>query len=129
LTRKTDNDSSLTTSWLRTLYARHSLPSLEDGIEDADTYTFVDEHLADFVESEEDDDIIGVLDDIGDNHVGVGQGTGPMLLHGKTENLGARTIMWAMRVVEQEVVVVQGVGRCMLFEPIGEDVDGWMYSE
>jgi hypothetical protein len=129
LTRKTDNDSSLTTSWLRTLYARYSLPSLEDGIEDADTYTFVDEHLADFVESEEDDDIIGVLDDIGDNHVGVGQGTGPMLLHGKTENLGARTIMWAMRVVEQEVVVVQGVGRCMLFEPIGEDVDGWMYSE
>jgi hypothetical protein len=129
LTRKADHDSSLTTSWLRTLYARYPLPSLEDGIEDADTYTFVDEHLVDFVESEEDDDIIGVLDDIGDNHVGVGKGTGPALVHGKTENLGARTIMWAMRVVEQEVIMVQGVGRCMLFEPFGEKAEGWMYAE
>jgi hypothetical protein len=129
LTPKTQDDSSLTTSWLRTLYARYPLPSLEEGIEDADTYTFVDEHLANFIEAEEDDDVIGVLDDIGDNYVDCAQGRSPELVHGKTENLGARMIMWAMRVAEQEVIVVQGVGRCVLFEPFGKNAEGWMYEE
>lgn len=133
LTHKTENDTSLARTWLRTLYARYPLPSLEDGIEDADTYTFVDSHLVDFIESEEDDDIIGVLDDIGDNHVSVGEAQDePVLVQGKTENLGARMIMWAMRVAEQEGVVVQDVGRCVLFSPwdtAGSEEEGWMYTE
>jgi hypothetical protein len=129
LTHKTENDANLTTTWLRTLYARYPLPSLEDGIEDADTYTFVDSHLGDFIKSEEDDDIIGVLDDIGDNHVSREEGNVPVLVHGKTENLGARMIMWAMRVVDQECVVVHGVGRCVLCEPWGVESEGWMYTE
>jgi hypothetical protein len=131
LTRQTEDDLSLATKWLRTLYPRYPLPSLEDGIEDADTYTFVDEHLADFIETE-DDDVMAKLDDIGDNYVHTAQDNLPVLVHGKTENLGARIIMWAMRVVEQEAVVVSGVGRCLLFEPWGvdrEEVEAWMYTE
>jgi hypothetical protein len=85
--------------------------------------------LANFIEAEEDDDVIGVLDDIGDNYVDSAQGRSPELVHGKTENLGARMIMWAMRVAEQEVIVVQGVGRCVLFEPFGKNAEGWMYEE
>jgi hypothetical protein len=131
LTHQTKDDSSLAIKWLRTLYARYPLPSLEDGIEDADTYTFVDEHLADFIETG-DDDVIAKLDDMGDNYVHTAQDNAPALMHGKTENLGAKIIMWAMRVVEQEVVVVSGVGRCILFEPWGidrEELEAWMYTD
>jgi hypothetical protein len=131
LAHEPKDDSSLVTKWLRTLYARYPLPSLEDGIEDADTYTFVDEHLANFT-AVEDDDVLAKLDDIGDNYIHVAQDIAPALVHGKTENLGARIIMWAMRVVEQEAVVVAGVGKCLLFEPWDaerEEVEAWMYVE
>jgi hypothetical protein len=134
LVHKEDNtDSSLTTTWLRTLYTRYPLPSLEDGIEDADTYTFVDEHLADFIElGSVYDDVTTKLLDIGDFYIHRGEQNVPALLYKKTENLDTKIIMWAMRVVEQEVVMVVGVGRCMLFEPWGvhrEELDSWMYIE
>jgi hypothetical protein len=139
LTRVGD-DTSLASSWLRTLYTRHPLPSLEDGIEDADTYTFIDENIADFLRihrSEDDIDVIEKLDaigiELGDSPL---QGS-PALMRGKTEHLGVRIVMWAMKVVEQELLPVleDGVVRkCIFVEPWktgsqDSTVEEWMYEE
>jgi hypothetical protein len=132
------HDNSLIEAWLRTLYTRYSLPDLEDGIEDAETYTFVSDHLSDFLMLEQHDDttdVVDMLDDFGAAMRPV-QREGPVLIQGKTENLGARLIMWAMKVVEQEVLSVRGdaaVRQCIYVEPYGVDetarLDMWMYTE
>lgn len=122
-------------SFLRSFFARYPLPALEDGIEDADTYSFIDEHLADFVvaSGQGGEDVLERLDDIGDAYVQNENTSELSLLSGQTENLGARVIMWAMRVAEQEVVHVLEDGAskaCILFEPWGSDGnDEWMYQE
>jgi hypothetical protein len=132
------HDDSLIKAWLRTFYTRYSLPDLEDGIEDAETYTFVAEHLSDFVMLEHDDgatDVMDMVDDIGAAMRPVAQEE-PALIHGKTENLSARLIMWAMKVVEQEVLSVREdavVRQCIYVEPYGVDEtarhEAWMYTE
>jgi hypothetical protein len=137
------DDGSLIKDWLRTLYHRYPLPNLEDGIEDADTYTFVDDNIADFLKlpnHEGEADLIGTIDTVGEEYehvVGDHKKDYPALIRGKTENLGARTIMWAMKVAEQEVVPVleDGVVRkCIYVHPWSALVEGvtgerWMYEE
>jgi hypothetical protein len=131
------HDDSLITSWLHKLYTRHSLPTLEDGIEDADTYTFISDHLADFLLLEEDTDVIDTLDDIGTTLRRVPMEK-PVLIHGKTENLSVRIIMWAMKTAEQEILPVSEAGtirKCVYVEPLGAEdtdrarVEEWMYKE
>lgn len=118
---------------LRGLGARHALPALEDGIEDAETYGFVDEHLGEFITAEyAGGDVLERLDEVGETYV-PGEEVG--LLNERTENLGARVVMWAMRVAEMEVVGVLedgGSETCVLFslhdgEGRGEG-EGWMYE-
>jgi hypothetical protein len=126
-------DDNLINNWLRTLYKRYPLPSLEDGIEDADTYTFVDDNLADFVTLEGATDVLEHLDTIGDTYIHV-KDDQPTLVTGKTENLGARLIMWAMRVAEQEIVSVPEASvlrKCILLEPwtLKDSNAEWMYIE
>jgi len=130
------SQESLATAWLRTLYTQYPLPSLEDGIEDADTYTFVDENLANFLTLPGQDDntyVIEKLDNIGENFAHAGNGK-PVLLSAPTENLGARIIMWAMKVVEGEALPIpdNGVVRtCLYLKPwqAGAAEDEWMYVE
>ncbi|KAF1845379.1 SET domain-containing protein [Cucurbitaria berberidis CBS 394.84] len=110
LTTPKDQEGSLISSWLRDLFTRHPLPALEDGIEDAETYTFVDSHLADFLHLTSPDagaSPTDVLDDLGLTFVNQPVGTAvPVFIDGRTENLGVRIVMWAMRVAEQEVLPV-----------------------
>jgi hypothetical protein len=126
------SNETLLIKWLRTLYTRYPLPSLEDGIEDANTYTFADENLPDFLLDEDGTDPLVFLDSVGDT-VEQQEAGMPVLTHGKTENLGARVIMWAMRVAEQEAVSVLEEGvvkKCILLEPWGaKDMDQWIYEE
>lgn len=138
-----DDGMALINDWLRTLYARYPLPSLDDGIEDADTYTFVDDNIADFLRlpnHEDDGDLIEELDHIGTKYDHLSDSPEadlPALIRGKTENMGARIIMWAMKVTEQEVVPVleDGVVRkCVYVHPWSAVQDGvtgdeWMYEE
>ncbi|KAH7092983.1 hypothetical protein FB567DRAFT_514396 [Paraphoma chrysanthemicola] len=140
---RADDTASLTTAWLRTLYTRHPLPLLEDGIEDADTYTFVDENLTDFVvlpAHETEVDLTAYLDGVGENFSvrrhGDASSDGPALVKGPTENLGVRIIMWAMRVVEAECVdagMGSGEGKGLYVVPWrqGEEDEGeeWMYED
>jgi hypothetical protein len=126
---------------LRVSCARHPLPALEDGIEDAETYTFVDEHLWDFLHLASSDPYAtptDVLDDLGLTFVKQLAGDdASAFIRGRTENLGARVIMWAMKVVELDVVTVQEEGcvnRCLYITPqrtggeAGSD-EGWMYED
>jgi hypothetical protein len=113
--------------------ARHPLPALEDGIEDAETYTFVDEHLWDFLHlasSDPDATPTDVLDDLGLTFVNQPAGDdASAFIRGRTENLGARMIMWAMKVVEQDVVTVQEEGcvnKCLYITP--PEGDGWIWN-
>ncbi|KNG44872.1 set domain-containing protein [Stemphylium lycopersici] len=117
---------------LRNLCARHALPKLEDGIEDVDTYTFVDENLGDFVHLPSADSNAApsdALDDLGLTFVNQpAESDVPVFINGRTENLGARIIMWAMKVVEQDVVPVfedAQIKQC-LFTPTGDE---WMYQD
>jgi hypothetical protein len=131
---QTLNDNSLITDWLRTLSTRHALPSLEDGIEDADTYTFVDENISDFLTLPGATDVLEHLDTLGDTYVCAGDERPALIVSDKPENLGARLIMWAMSVAEGEAVSVllDGVARkCILFEPwsLGDESAEWMYTE
>ncbi|KAH5433849.1 hypothetical protein HBI25_184740 [Parastagonospora nodorum] len=120
-------------AWLCTLYTQHPLPSLEDGIEDADTYTFVDENIGDFCSCE---DVLEMLDGVGEKFARVGDDK-PALLSEPMENLGVRVIMWAMKVVEREVLPILNDGvvcKCLYMTPwlSGADEDegdGWMYQE
>lgn len=125
---------------LRDLCARHALPALEDGIEDADTYTFIDEHLGDFLSlpsTDPDASPSDVLDELGLTFVNQpADSTASVFINGRTENLGPRIIMWAMRVVEQDVVPVFEDGqvkKCLYArQQTQEGVqtgDGWMYED
>jgi hypothetical protein len=139
LTHKLAPDSSMS-GWLRYLYTLHPLPLVEEGIEDADTYTFVDETLSDFLElsGEEDRDVMQEIDDFGlQCKEEEGGGHVPALMRGKTEDLGARMVMWGMRVVERECVgVLEGGGvlQCLYVETWIEGMDEnaekeWMYDD
>ncbi|KAF1828582.1 SET domain-containing protein [Decorospora gaudefroyi] len=125
---------------LRGLFETHALPALEDGIEDVDTYTFVDENLGEFLylpSSDADASPVDVLDDIGLTFVHQPvESSVPAFISGRTENLGARIIMWAIKVAEQEVVPVSedGVVGKLLYarewregEEWGDEV--WMYED
>lgn len=123
---------SLMKEWLQHLSTRHSLPALEDGIEDADTYTFVDSHLSDFLHlpgTQSGADVLEALDDVGEKWVG---GDRADLVNGRTENLGARVLMWAMKVIEAEcvpVVVSDEMGMGILFGGEGDSGQSWMYED
>jgi hypothetical protein len=97
------------------LYSRHTLPTLEDGIEDVETYTFIDDNLGDFVQlpsTSPDATPTDVLDDLGLTFVNQStDDTTPVFIKGRTDNLGARIIMWAMKVVEKDVVPVFDDGQ------------------
>jgi len=137
----TQNTSDVPTfAPLHDLCKRHGLPALEDGIEDADTYTFVDEHLGDFLRLASTDLDVSpsdALDELGLTFVSQPAGsTASVFINGRTENLGPRIIMWAMKVAEQDVVPVFEDGqikKCLYARPqVEEDVqggDGWMYED
>jgi hypothetical protein len=131
---------SLIDKWFRTLYLQHPLPALEDGIEDADTYTFVDEHLSDFLllpDHDDNADVTEELDIIGEKIKNTDNVKWPILIRGPTENLGARLIMWAMKVADAELVDVRdgdgGVRKCLYVKPWKAEDDGsgeqWMYQD
>jgi hypothetical protein len=109
LTTQDTNDIKIF-SLVRDLCSKHSLPALEDGIEDVETYTFIDENLCDFLHlasASADATPTGILDDLGLTFVNQpADSTMPVFIKGRTENLGARLIMWAMKVVEKDVVPV-----------------------
>jgi hypothetical protein len=131
LTTGSDTDNNVFTI-LRSLCAKHPLPALEDGIEDAETYTFADENLGDFLRLKSPDPDAtptDVLDDLGLTFVDrPADSDASVFISGRTENLGARIIMWAMKVVEQEVVPVceEGIVKKCLYVEGGE---GWMYED
>ena len=138
-----DHEESLINNWLRTLYEKYPLPALEDGIEDADTYTFIDENLFDFLRlpyHEDDEDLTEKLDNIGEKSGHLGDSPRedwPALVRGKTENLGVRIIMWAMKVVGCELVPLleDGVVHMGMYlvpwRAGGDDGKGdeWIYQE
>ncbi|KAH7383293.1 hypothetical protein BKA66DRAFT_570329 [Pyrenochaeta sp. MPI-SDFR-AT-0127] len=135
-----EKDDSLVSAWLRDLFTRHALPSLEDGIEDAETYTFVDENVGDFLHltsPDADATPIDILDDLGLTFVNQpAENAAPVFIRGKTENLGVRIIMWAMKVTEQEIVPVLehgAVKKCLYARPWRENGhrsdDEWIYQE
>jgi hypothetical protein len=100
-------------TWLSSLYTSYPLPALEDGIEDVETYTFVDDRLEDFLDEGMDLDAVET----------------PLVRRG-TEHVGPRMLMWAMSVVEGESVsfVEDGVVKSGMYA--GECGDeGWMYEE
>ncbi|KAF2849847.1 SET domain-containing protein [Plenodomus tracheiphilus IPT5] len=113
------------------------LPALEDGIEDAETYTFIDENFDDFLHypgSGPEDSAMEKLDDLG--LACKTQGTDMGFIRGPTENLGARLIMWGMKIAEQDVVPVFEDGdmkKCLFVMPRGSGgaaVGGeWMYED
>lgn len=115
--------------------AAHPLPTIEDGITDAETYSFIDENIVDFLNlGSSDASPVDFLDDLGLTFVNQPQGSQEnVFVQGKTENLGVRLIMWAMNVVEREIVPVWDVGRgkmeMYLFCVRSEDGEGWMYEE
>lgn len=118
---------------LRSLCVRHALPMLEDGIEDVETYTFVDANLADFVHLPSADPRAApsdVLDDVGLTFVNQpAHGSAPVFISGRTEHLGARVVMWAMSVVDRHVVPVFEHGRvsqCLYAAP--QESETWMYE-
>ncbi|KAI4607938.1 hypothetical protein J4E80_009334 [Alternaria sp. BMP 0032] len=138
LTTQDTNDIKIFTL-MRDLCSKHTLPTLEDGIEDVDTYTFVDENLGDFVSLPSTDANAAptdILDDLGLTFViQPADSATPVFIKGRTENLGARMIMWAMKVVEKDVVPVfedGGIVRCLYARAQttenGQSDESWMYE-
>lgn len=130
-----DTNHTPTFALVRRLCTRHALPSLEDGIEDAETYNFVDEHLADFVRLPGADASTApsdMLDDLGLTFVNQpSDNDESVFINGRTEHLAARIIMWAMKVVERDVLPVfehATVEKC-LYAPSGQGEETWMYEE
>lgn len=137
-----DHEGKLINEWLCTLYANYTLPTLEDGIEDADTYTFVDESLADFLHlqgHEDKEDLTETLDTIGENMGSLKDNLGDyksVLVRGPTENLGARIIMWSMKVVQGELIPLfeDGVTKMSMYVVPwkaggnGGEAESWMYT-
>jgi hypothetical protein len=135
-----DDKESLINSWLRTLYAKYPLPELDEGIEDAETYTFVDENLSDFLRLPEHDgggDMTERLDAFGANYSYSPREDLPALVRWKTENLGVRMIMWGMKVVDAEVwpLLEDGVVKMAMYvvpwKKGGRDrkEEDWMYQD
>ncbi|KAF2130441.1 SET domain-containing protein [Dothidotthia symphoricarpi CBS 119687] len=125
-------------SFIHALMATYPLPALEDGIEDAETYTFIDENLSSFLRlpspaqaSASDESPTDMLDDLGLTFLNQPvDNTAPVFIQGKTENLGVRVVMWAMGVVDRAVVSVLedgGLKKCLFVEEgSGEE---WMYND
>ncbi|KAJ4381811.1 hypothetical protein N0V86_003176 [Didymella sp. IMI 355093] len=104
-----ENASGETSGLLTRLTGAHPLPRVEDGIEDAETYAFLDAHLDDFVElagQSEEWGVSDVLDDLGETFVESEEGSA--FITGATENLGVRLVMWGMSVAAADVVSVIG---------------------
>lgn len=123
-----DSAGALNASLLARIARSHPLPRVEDGIEDGETYGFVDRHLGDFVVLHGQSAARGVsdvLDDLGETFVQTsGEGA---FIRGATENLGVRLVMWAMGVVQDDVVCVAGPGwgdMCLCV--LGEGENAWM---
>lgn len=131
------NASGLTSPLLAQLAATHALPRVEDGIEDADTWAFLDAHLRDFVvlDGQREDLELGpseVLDVLGETFVRTeGQEGEGVFVEGPTENLGVRVCMWGMAVVQDDVVGVLGKGGVETCLFVGAEGEGgkWMYGE
>lgn len=122
--------------WLTRILAHHPLPRLEDGIEDADTYTFLDDHLKDFItlpSQDSDATPIDVLDDLGLTFVNPAPGEEEgVFVKGKTENLGVRVLMWGMGLAERNVVPVEGSAGVEGWLFVGDEGEGegwWMGDE
>lgn len=130
-----DNASGDNSPLLTSLTSVHPLPRVEDGIEDAETYSFLDEHLDDFLALGGQRDQLGpsdVLDDLGETFVKASDGE-VAFIDGPTENLGVRLLMWGMSVVQADVVSVvgqqhDGVEMCLFVRAGGSD-GKWMYDE
>lgn len=133
LTSQFPPNSPLST-WLHDLCTKHALPALEDGIEDADTYNFIDEHCADFIlVPEATVTPVEHLDDIGmalnENlaHSAIGS-----LFKQPTENLGVHLVMWAMKVSEQDVVpIAEGINVqwCLFVQGPDAESEEWMFED
>jgi hypothetical protein len=123
---------------LRSLFATHPLPALEDGIEDIDTYTFIDTHLGDFLQLPSADPSLSptdVLDDLGLTFLNQPEGDAPVFVNGRTENLGVRLVMWAMSVVGAETLAVpEGDAQSVALYVVpwsedGQDGEAWTSVE
>ena len=129
-----NNASGLNSTLLQSLIDKHPLPRLEDGIEDAEMYTFLDENLDDFVSLEGPGEDLGatdVLDDLGLTFVQGKEGEGNFI-NGPTENLGVRLLMWGMSVAAAEVLPIAGdggIGMYLFVQSGREDEKEWMYSK
>lgn len=127
-----ENVGGENSSLLTRLTTQHPLPRVEDGIEDAETYGFLDEHLDDFLSLDGQGAELGpsdVLDDLGEMFVQAKDGEGAFI-EGPTENLGVRLLMWGMGVAQADVVPVvgeKGVEMCLFVR--GEGEGSWMYTE
>lgn len=125
------NASGENSSLMTKITSVHGLPRIEDGIEDAETYSFLDEHLGDFVELQGQGEMApgDVLDDLGEMFV-ESEEEGAFI-GGKTENLGVRLIMWGMSVAQADLVPVitgdRGAEMCLFVRGDGEGK--WMYEE
>ena len=128
-----DNASGVNSTLLTRLTSAHSLPRLEDGIEDAETYTFLDEHLGDFLALKGQGDDLGpsdALDDLGLSFVQAKEGE-RAFIDGPTENLGVRLLMWGMSVAQADVLPVvadKGAEMCLFVQAADSDA-AWMYNE
>jgi hypothetical protein len=126
-----ENAGAETAGLLTRLTSVHGLPRVEDGIEDAETYAFLDEHLKDFLHLEGQNGELGpgdVLDELGETFVESKEGA---FVQGPTENLGVRLVMWGMSVVAADVLPVvtgdQGAEMCLFVR--GEGEGKWMHEQ
>ncbi|KAF3051778.1 hypothetical protein E8E11_010942 [Didymella keratinophila] len=127
-----ENASGENSELMTRITSAHGLPRVEDGIEDADTYAFLDENLRDFVRLDGQSEDLGpgdVLDDLGETFVGSKEDGA--FIQGPTENLGVRLIMWGMAVAQADVLsVIDGdkrVEMCLFVR--GEGEGRWMFEE
>jgi len=115
-------------SWLSPVLSHHPLPTLEDGIEDVPTYEFIDAHLGDFVSTARpasaSSSPVEVLDHLGKTSR---LARHRALISGPTEHLGARLIMWGMKVADQDLAPVCEDGvvkKCLFVRPVVRGITG-----
>ncbi|KAI8935130.1 hypothetical protein NX059_007724 [Plenodomus lindquistii] len=124
------DSSPATPPWL-TAVLKNPLPALEDGIEDAETYSFLDEHFGDFFEypglgGRSTEVVMERLDDLGLT-LDVSRSGG--FVKERTENLSVRLVMWGMGVAERDVLSIAeggGVKKCLV---VGGDGGEWVYGD
>ncbi|KAH9864015.1 hypothetical protein J1614_009948 [Plenodomus biglobosus] len=117
------------------------MPALEDGIEDGETYNFIDENFDDFFRYPPEsavgmtgDSAMEKLDQLGRTFELQSSDAG--FIKGPTENLSARLVMWGMKVADQDILPVFEEGvvkRCLFVREWGgggavED-EGWMFED